>query len=268
MERYIKLYDATGINDKIVRVSGLFKTVCGIANNCAYLCVLDAMDELTAHPRYKHKLKKRFTDIIEMLKMYEMRLRAGQLFQVKDVIEEQKSNLKESLTNADYFSYWQGLGGAAYILTTDQRNVFLYKAAKAFRAHGVEYADLYAKLLLASKMLYIACDCYKQCIQQALKDYAIHEKWSDECFKPLNLNAIFQKFYETATELMTPDMVVFDGVEDKNIMLASKQLYDKFQSNDFLNDCVINCVKDFDEVFRSKRAKNKIIREIINNKTA
>ena len=268
MERYIKLYNATGIDNKIVRVSGLFKTVCGIANNCAYLCVLDAMDELPAHPRYKHKLKKRFTDIIEMLKMYEMRLRAGQLFQVKDVIEEQKSNLKESLTNADYFGYWQGLGGAAYILTENERNVMTYKIVRAMKSHDVKHGEIYASLLVASKMLYIATDLYKQCKKQAASEYALHEAWTEHIFCDLDMNDIFQRWHQTTKELMLPDMVVFDEREERNVKLASKQMYDIFHNNNFIDACVINCVKDFDEVFKNKKAKNKIIMEIISNKTA
>lgn len=254
--------DYTNTEEELSKASAVFKTVCGVANSCAYLCVLDALDALRTHPRYRHKVKLKFNNVVRELRDYETQLKAGYLFRVEDVVDQHRNRMVPELDNSAYFDYWCGLGAAAYDLTTDQRNVMTYKITKAYKAHGSKFPDANAKVLVASKMLHIAVRVFKDCCRQAAEQNHIAELYIHHFFDELNLERIFNSWFE-ASIMFDTDEKQFDEVESRNIELASAQMADRFKDNDFFNDCVIRNVKDYEEVFRSKRARNQIIQEAL-----
>ena len=59
---------------KMASAAGVVKLICGVANNAAWLVVLDAYDQARRCQRYRHEVKRAFKMAIEAWHDYERRL--------------------------------------------------------------------------------------------------------------------------------------------------------------------------------------------------
>lgn len=106
----------------IAQCSGFVKMMCGVANNCAYYVMMDALDHIRKHPRYAdNKIKRLFEDkpnsALDFYKRYRNRLRWPmghdlRFFHVADLTEEARKKYGEPMTDEQYFEFWEATGGA------------------------------------------------------------------------------------------------------------------------------------------------------------
>ncbi len=106
----------------IAQCSGFVKMMCGVANNCAYYVMMDALDHIRKHPRYADKNIKRLFEgkpnsALDFYKRYRNRLRWPmgddiRFFHIADLTEEARRKYGAPITDEQYFEFWEATGGA------------------------------------------------------------------------------------------------------------------------------------------------------------
>lgn len=105
----------------IMQCSGFVKMMCGVANNCAYYVMMDALDHIRKHPRYADKSIKRLFEgkpnsALDFYKRYRNRLRwpmgdDNRFFHIADLTEEARRKYGAPITDEQYFEFWEATGG-------------------------------------------------------------------------------------------------------------------------------------------------------------
>ena len=241
------------------QAAGIVKIYTGVCNNCTYLVMADAYDAIRRTPIFRHEVKHNFREAFRRWKQYEAKLlysSHNRLFHVADIQDDAREKYSNDLTDAQYFEFWQGTGGRAFLATQDELNVLRHKYYLSLNNHGVPYAEALSKILLAEVCLKLSCRIYedaeKDCIEESP---SVPEEMFRDILRPLSIRPI-EFLWRKAMLAVNPKIFEYnlDEFEARNQDMALKSLAEKWTSVDFVFDSTADAMKDFKEVFRSKKA--------------
>lgn len=258
----------------IAQCSGFVKMMCGVANNCAYYVMMDALDHIRKHPRYADKSIKRLFEgkpnsALDFYKRYRNCLRwpigGIRFFHIKDMTEEARRKYGAPVTDEQYFEFWEATGSLAYEKSRPWITSLWNKFRLSLLKHGVPCPDRTAWGLVGSSVLELAVETWDRTMR------SVHEavpvlpvKTIHEIYAPFNMQAVATAWHK-ACRALAPETESYklEEVEEKNIVMGLNQLRELWVSPDLPFDATIAAVEDFrDEIFRSSRQANKSIKEL------
>ncbi len=259
----------------IANCSGFVKLMTGMANNGAYYIMMDALRQIRKHPRYADKkIRRLFEDkpnsVLDFYKRYRNRLRwpVGSdvsFFNVKDLTESAKKKYGESITDAQYFEFWEGAGNLAYQKSIKWVNSLWNKFRLSLQQHDVPYPEIVAWGLVGSSVLELAVEVWEiamrsvQAAVPVLPMSVIHK-----IYDPFKMEKVAMAWHK-ACQALAPETKTYtlDEIEERNIADGLDQLRELWVSPDLPFDSTIAAVEDFqDEIFKSTRQAKKGIRDL------
>lgn len=256
-------YSQEELTERTARASAYIKVSCGISNNAAWACCLEALDKLRKHKNYKFKVKKGFQEAMLAFSKYESNLLyACKLFRVQDLYPEARKKYG-NISDREYYDYWAAAGATAYTQRHDWVRNLQNKYKNSFARHGIKDEDTVAWGITAEAMLTLAECTYSNCIKIAAETHQIPEVLLHDVFGGLNI-AHIRKIWTATMQQLEPKTRGYelDRLEQKNIQLALDDLSDRLIGLDAYTDAMKATAEEYDEVFRTKGEQKKAIREI------
>lgn len=261
---------ATHINSdelghRVGKSSALIKTMCGIGNNAAWACCLEAMDHLRRHPRFRHQVKHGFKAAMEEFKAYERRLvyaTENRLFHLDDLTPEYRKRYGD-ITDREYYEYWCNTGATAYA----QKRVWAVNVWNKYRLslirHKVPHEEEVSWGMAACACLRLAQFIYEQNIKVCANDYEVPAQLLEVIFGGLNVKPIADK-WDKALMLLEPKTEgnELEDIEAKNIQLGLDQMMEQWTSTATMTDALAETTEAYNDVFRTKGEQKKALRQI------
>ena len=249
----------------VARASALIKTMCGIGNNAAWACCLEAMDYIRQHPNYRHKVKKTFNDVMEAFKAYERKLiytAKNRLFHLDDLTPEYRKRYA-AITDREYYDYWASTGATAYTRKRQWVTNLWNKYRVSLLSHDVKDAEHVAWVMTTQAALDLAVVLYKKSIEECRNSYGLNESLLTSIFGQFNLQTISDD-WRRAMLLLEPQIesIKLDDTEDKNIQHGLRQLLEAWTDPELLYSSTSAAVEDYEEIFSTQGFKKKVLREI------
>ena len=249
----------------MARAASVMKLVCGVGNNAAWLVMLEAHDHARRCRRYRGQVKREFAKALVLFNRYSRNLlyaRENRMFHVADMSPEIRKKYGD-ISDGEYFEFWTGLGGSAYVKTRPQLTSLWNKYRVSLLKHGVTDAEHVAWVMVAQAGLELAVKMYESGTEECVAGYALPKKVVEHVFGQFSLREV-AKQWKKAMMALAPDTEGFelDETEDRNIEHGLTQLLEAWCSHDSLFDSTSGAVEDFDDVFRTKGEQKKAMREI------
>lgn len=256
----------------IAQCSGFVKMMTGVANNCAYGIMMDALDNLRKHPRYSDKRIKRLFEgnqnsVLSFYKRYRNRLRWPwpndvAFFGVKNMSEETRKKYGEPLTDAQYFEFWESTGALAYEKSRNLVTSLQNKFRLSLLAHDVPHPEIIAWGLVGSSVLEMAVETWERSMRSVHEAVPVLQpKIIEKIYAPFNMLPIANQWHKAVFTLCPEsNNYTLDTIEKQNITNGLVQLRELWISPDLPFDATIAAVEDFNtEVFRSARQVKKTV---------
>lgn len=256
-------YDLKEVEQSMQYISGEVKLVCGIANNAAWLCMMEAIDKAKTLPQYKQRVKAAYGTVIKEWKRYEGCLLYGKdihLFRLSDLHPESRKRYGD-ITDREYYDFWVGSGCAAYVRTFPLIGSLQNKFRLALQRAGAKDADVLGWLLVASATLELAVCIWRRVIKTCAQEAHIPECVLQKVFEVLSLERI-SKAWEKAIALTDNHNYPIEETDQRNIELGVKQLDEAWHSPEIVYGSLSDAIKDYDEVWCSNSEMKKYIRRI------
>lgn len=241
----------------IVSSTALVKSVLGVCNNATFLYVVEALEALQGHPRYKGRVRHLFENARKEFKRYEGNLLyadKNRFFHVDDMPEHVRKMYGEDFTDRDFFEYWQGLGGAAYMKTRTliTRLANVYK--NSFVRNRIEQPEIMASALAADSLFGVCESLFKYSVKEASHQFGLPHDWCLKVFRPFSLKQVSEtwRFALLTLEPSIAEKLTTD-LEEKNIEHGILDLVDAWSDPTILYDSMSNATDDFAELFRNKK---------------
>lgn len=248
---------------QVGKASAVIKTMCGIGNNAAWSCCLEALDHIRTHPNYRQRVKQGFKQAMEAFRAYERRLLYDQeasLFQIDEMAPEYRKRYG-NITDRQYYDYWCSTGATVYM----QRHRWVTSLWNKYRLslinHHVKNEDSLAWGMTACSTLRLAEAVYNHVIDVCVADYGVPSPLLKAIFGPLNIHAIGDK-WDAALDMLEPVRYTLEDIEQKNIQAGLDQLLEEWTSVATMCDALTESTEAFDEVFRTKGEQKKALRQI------
>jgi hypothetical protein len=244
--------------------AGYVKLVCGVANNAAWLVVLDGFDHAKQCKRYRHDVKRAFKQAIEYFHEYESTLlyaRENRMFHVPDMGEKARKTYGD-ITDREYYDFWASTGASAYAKTRPLITSLWNKHRLSLQAHGVQDAEHVAWVLTAAAALELAAQLYEKSIDQSIEFYGLPRKLLVDVFGQFSLSKMTEA-WRRALNMLSPDSKFdLESTERKNIEHGLTQLCEAWLDPSLQWKSTLQSVEDYEEVFRTKGYQKKTIAEI------
>lgn len=250
---------------RVGKSSALIKMMCGIGNNAAWACCLEAMDQLRRHPRFRHRVKQVFKAAMEEFKAYERRLvyaTENRLFHLDDLTPEYRKRYG-NISDREYYEYWCSTGATAY----SQKRMWAMNLWNKYRLslirHKVPNEGIVAWGMTADAALRLAQCIYENNIKVCACDYEVPQPLLEVIFGGLNVKRVADK-WDAALMMLEPltDTYELEDIEQKNIQLGLDQLMEEWTSMATAVDALTETTEAYDDVFRTKGEQKKALRQI------
>jgi len=249
----------------MANASALVKLTCGVTNNATWLIMGNAHDAIKSHPRYKHEVKRLFKQAFEEFKKNERTLlysRENRMFHVADMLPEERKRYGD-ITDAQYFEYWQGLGTKAYMESKKWVSSLENKYRLSLDRHGVQNSLPLSKVMAAQACIELSCSMYDDVIATCISNYNVPYKFINGLFKPFSLRNVSPVWYKAMCALdPSVEAYMLEDDEEKNIELGIIQLQEVWGNPQLMYDSMLDTVKDFEDIFRTKGENKKSQKEI------
>lgn len=245
--------------------AGSVKTICGVANNAAWSCCLEALDHLKTHPAYKQNVKRAFQASVNEFKAYERRLvyaTDNRLFHLDDLTPAYRKRFG-TISDRDYYEYWCATGATAY---TKERAWFINlwnKYRQSLRKHQVAHDSAVAWGMTGYTCLKLSTEIYEQAVMTAAADLCVPAAILTALFESLAMKVVTER-WNRALELLEPWTCgyVLDEVEERNIQLGVVQLSERLTSMATMTNALSEATEAYDDVFRTRGEQKKALRQI------
>lgn len=251
------------INDAIREVIARVRINCGVANNCAYIVLSNALYEASKHPKYKHQIKKAFRNVEQEWKQYEMSLlnSSYKFFDVNDLDDAQKK-VFGNISNRQLFEFWQGYGASAYKKTINEINSLRHKYRKISQRIGYDNPDTTSILSTAYTLLDAACQIYDFTLSDICKVVKVDASICDKMlciFSPKRVKDALRK----AMEMLYPGIFDEEITEDeeRNIILSHEEISIKWTSSSFIFGSLSDACNEYSECFSTKGYAKRAARQ-------
>ena len=242
------------------------KMSAGIANNAAWMVVLEAHDHIRKHPNYKHQVKKMFRQVLEHFHAYERGLlyaEQNRMFRVADM-GEQTRKIYGDITDREYYDFWTATGANVYtdtrLLVTSLQNKFRL----VYEKHKFKHPDTLAWAYVGGACLTLAVQILRLTIDAVHDEYKIPSRACNDVFGQFRIDRI-AKTWNEASRLLEPRAheIVLEDIEQKNINQGLQQIFDAWGDTSMHLEVTASTIADYDEVFRTKGEQKKARRGII-----
>lgn len=245
--------------------SSQMKLATGIVNNAAWCVCLEAHDHVKAHRNYRHLVKHTYKKALKELSDYERKLihaTKNRMFCVNDMSAETRK-IYGIISDREYYEFWAGTGAAAYRDTRPLVTSLVNKYRLSLTSHGIQQADILAWGMAAMACLKLAQQIYDVTMKVIVETYGFPLMFVKEIFGQFSLERV-SDCWMTALALTEPACagLALNPMEERNIELGILQLQEAWGDTSEHLSSVVNTIRDFDDVFRTKGEMKKAIREI------
>ena len=249
---------------KMARAAGVMKLICGVANNAAWLVVLDGYDQARLCQRYRHEVKRAFKLAIEAWHDYERRLvhaTENRMFHLADMDEKARKTYGD-ITDRQYYDFWASVGGPAYQKTRPLITSLWNKHRLSLLNHHVKDADKVAWVITAQATLELAEQLYEKAIRECINGYGLPEWMVRGVFGQFSLKTVSERWRRALMMLAPETEFELEPTEKRNIEMGLTQLCEAWLDPSLLYNSTMESVEDYDEIFRTHGYQKKAMREI------
>ena len=265
--------EAAELSNRVAQLSGFVKMMTGVANNCAYAVMMDALDHIRKHPLYADKKIKRLFEgnhnsVLDFYKRYRNRLRwpnydEMHFFSVKYLSSGARKKFGDPLTDEQYFEFWEATGNLVYQKSRQWVTSLWNKYRLSLIHHDVEHPEIVAWGLVGQTVLGLAVETYERTMRsthEAVPELSM--ELVKKIFSPFSMEAV-AKAWRKAFLSLAPTTYKLDEIETSNIAYGVNQLRELWVSPDLPFDATIAAVEDYQEdIFRTAGQAKKSIREL------
>ena len=255
----------------VSNAAAIFKLVCGVGNNAAWLAMMDGYDHAKRCKAFRRSLKGGhmvgwyFKKAVNDFKDYERQLLTtgkNRMFHVADMTEDVRRKYGD-ISDAEYYEFWKGVGGVAYAKTQPHITSLWNKYRVSLVKHDVKDAEHVAWVMTAQAAIDLSLAMYESAMKECETGMNLHRKLLDGIFGQFSLKTV-SKDWMRALMLLAPetDNYQLDSTEERNIDLGLQQLMEAWLDPELLYSSASGAVDDFDEIFATKGFVKKVKREI------
>lgn len=245
------------------RSAGVVKLVCGVANNAAWLVVLDAHDQIKKHPKYRQRVKQAYKQVMAEWTAYERGLlyaRINGFFHLSKMPADIRKKYG-NISDAEYYEFWTGIGCTAYMRTRPMVTSLQNKYRLSLLRHGVKHEQELAWVMTAQAALELACRMWQGAIKENANIYHLPLPPMEEVFGCFYLRRVADA-WRRAMELTEPVNYALDEIEERNIGMGLDQLAEAWADPMTLYGSTADTAGEYAEIFRTKGEMKKAQREI------
>jgi hypothetical protein len=249
---------------KMASAAGVVKLICGVANNAAWLVMLDGYDQARRCQRYRHDVKRAFKLAIEAWHDYERRLvhaTENRMFHLADMGEKARKTYGD-ITDRQYYDFWASVGGPAYQKTRPLITSLWNKHRLSLLNHHVKDADKVAWVITAQAALELAEQLYEKAIRECVKNYGLPEWMARGVFGQFSLKAVSERWRRALMMLAPETEFELEPTEKRNIELGLTQLCEAWLDPTLLYNSTMESVEDYGEIFRTHGYQKKALRDL------
>lgn len=264
-KKYYTKEQAENVCGKIDRASGLVKLAMGLSINASRYMMLNALDSVKKHPKYKHEIKRAFALADKAYKDFERVLRHGNLqtpvfFSTKFY---KPQYFKDGMTSDEYFEIWQALGGAAYDDSKNEFGVLKHKYELALEHNGSACPGIGGEILLVSCLLRITQNIFDVMMKEICK--GIPELGKDVIegyvFRPFNIKQVAEAWHK-AVIMLYGDFFKCSDFDERNIKMGIQQIEEKWCSEKWIEKMQEKTLRDYEDYIGGKKKTAKLIKDI------
>ena len=255
----------------VSNAAAIFKLVCGVGNNAAWLAMMDGYDHAKRCKAFRrsckggHMVGWYFKKAVNDFKDYERRLLTAsenRMFHVADMTEDVRRKYGD-ISDAEYYEFWKGVGGVAYAKTQPHITSLWNKYRVSLVKHDVKDAEHVAWVMTAQAAIDLSLAMYESAMKECETGMNLHRKLLDGIFGQFSLKTI-SKDWMRAMMLLAPetDKYQLDSTEERNIDLGLQQLMEAWLDPELLYSSASGAVDDYEEIFATKGFVKKVQREI------
>lgn len=249
------------IRNKRYAISGWVKQIGGVVNNATWLVMIDALDAIKTHPRYKQRVKLNFKTALQKFKEYEAVLQCDEhkgLFNLEELIPEARKKYGD-ITNQEYYEYWCAVGGPAYMLSKDKMKAITDALTTHLSTEGYSHTDILAKLLLASACMEHAILCVDGIIEAGCRDVQLSVSEGMKFYSVLSLRPVHAAWQKA---VFTLEPTLGDMTVPEHVYRHYDGLGELWRSEQFVIACIRKASEDYEEIFRNKTELRKLKSEL------
>jgi hypothetical protein len=255
----------------VSNAAAIFKLVCGVGNNAAWLAMMDGYDQAKRCKAFRRSLKGGhmvgwyFKKAVNDFKDYERQLlttEKNRMFHVADMTEDVRRKYG-NISDAQYYEFWKGVGGVAYAKTKLQITSLWNKYRVSLVKHDVKDAEHVSWVMTAQAAIDLSLAMYESAMKECETGMNLHRKLLDGIFVQFSLKTV-SKDWMRALMLLAPetDDYQLDSTEERNIDLGLQQLMEAWLDPELLYSSASGAVDDYEEIFATKGFVKKVQREI------
>jgi hypothetical protein len=255
----------------VSNAAAIFKLVCGVGNNAAWLAMMDGYDQAKRCKAFRRSLKGGhmvgwyFKKAVNDFKDYERQLlttEKNRMFHVADMTEDVRRKYGD-ISDAQYYEFWKGVGGVAYAKTQPHITSLWNKYRVSLVKHDVKDSEHVAWVMTAQAAIDLAGAMYESAMKECETGMNLHRKLLDGIFGQFSLKTV-SKDWMRAMMLLAPetDDYQLDSTEERNIDLGLQQLMEAWLDPELLYSSASGAVDDYEEIFATKGFVKKVQREI------
>ena len=255
----------------VSNAAAIFKLVCGVGNNAAWLAMMDGYDHAKRCKAFRRSLKGGhmvgwyFKKAVNDFKDYERQLLTtgeNRMFHVADMTEDVRRKYGD-ISDAQYYEFWKGVGGVAYAKTRPHITSLWNKYRVSLIKHDVKDAEHVAWVMTAQAAIDLSLAMYESAMKECETGMNLHRQLLDGIFGQFSLKTV-SKEWMRALMLLAPetDNYQLDSTEERNIDLGLQQLMEAWLDPELLYSSASGAVDDYEEIFATKGFVKKVQREI------
>ena len=255
----------------VSNAAAIFKLVCGVGNNAAWLVMMDGYDHAKRCKAFRRSLRGGhmvgwyFKKAVNDFKDYERQLLTtgkNRMFHVADMTEDVRRKYGD-ISDAQYYEFWKGVGGVAYAKTRPHITSLWNKYRVSLIKHDVKDAEHVAWVMTAQAAIDLSLAMYESAMKECETGMNLHRKLLDGIFGQFSLKTI-SKDWMRAMMLLAPetDNYQLDSTEERNIDLGLQQLMEAWLDPELLYSSASGAVDEYEEIFATKCFMKKVQREI------
>lgn len=255
----------------VSNAAAIFKLVCGVGNNAAWLAMMDGYDHAKRCKAFRRSLKGGhmvgwyFKKAVNDFKDYERQLlttEKNRMFHVADMTEDVRRKYGD-ISDAEYYEFWKGVGGVAYAKTQPHITSLWNKYRVSLIKHDVKDAEHVAWVMTAQAAIDLSLAMYESAMKECETGMNLHRQLLDGIFGQFSLKTV-SKDWMRAMMLLAPETNDFqlDSTEERNIEFGLEQLMEAWLDPNLLYSSASGAVDDYEEIFATKGFVKKVQREI------
>ena len=244
--------------------AALVKTVCGVANNAAWMCCLDAHDKIKLHSRYAFSTKRAYKIAFDEFHRYERSLvyeSNNRMFHLADMPPEIRVVFGD-ITDREYYEFWAACGAQAYMKTRPLITSLVNKYRLGLLHLGASEAELLAWPMAALACLNMAVGIHHDILWPLPPHFTLRENVVRSVFSKFSLRRVAWT-WSKAVKLTDPAIysLEFNKTDYKNIHQGIEQLMEAWTEAEVLYQSRLETIATYDEIFRTKAEQKKAMRE-------